>query len=971
MNCPEENELVGFLQRKLPDERIRSVEEHFAACDGCRQLAFALASSDGQLVVPPPELAPGSTLGRFTIGEPIARGAMGVIYRAHDPTLRRDLALKLTNVGGAKLRPDAQERLLREAQGLARLEHPNVVTVYETGIDRDQVFIAMELIDGVSLDRWLAAQPRGWREIAAVMEQAGRGLAAAHAAGLVHRDFKPANVMIASDGRVKVVDLGLARMAAEPDHERAASTDANVDAALRLTLTGMLVGTPAYCAPEQLAGEDVDAAADVFSFCVTFYESIYGSRPYAAATATALLARMRAESLPAIPARPRLPLRLRQVLRRGLAVDRAQRSSSLDEILGVLAREPVRRRRRLTVLAAAALTIGGVLTTAAVGSDAPPPCGDARGELASVWGSAHKDRVRAAILGTRMAFAGDTWQRVEQALDGYAGRWAAMHVEACEATAVKHTQSAELLDRRMACLRDRRADLDAAVTTLAETTPASVREALHVVAGMPSITSCTDGAGTAPLPTSPADVVQLASVRQEIAHASALQRSGLYTRALDAARHAVASAERLGNEPLRSEALYARAVAEMSVGNGAARGSMEQAMYGAAASGLAQLEARTLSDLALMLRDASPDGKAAISHARHALAIVERTGKQPLLEATVRFANARVHAGIDFQELENQLAIGMKQLDAAERTDPEAAALLRIEYEITLANAEPTRDNALPAMTEVLAHAEKVYGANHPALATILGHLTGYAVDMEEIDQARVYATRMANLLAGYPGQQAALRRIDAYIETDVVKKKALYEQVVRDTEELHGPDSPQVAAELERLAGTMLELDLSRDAKPHIDRAVAIWDRAYGGNYELLVVGLTTKAQVYADLDQNDVALAAGERAYEISMKHNTRVITKLLAATMLVDLSFQNKQYERALDLLHKNLALLRVVVGADPAMALFDFIEAASQWELNRNRPDALRRARAAYRLFLTSTQIDVRSTTMMRTWLAKRG
>ena len=220
-------------------------------------------------------------IGRYLVIGPLGEGGMGLVFAAYDPQLDRKVAIKLvrpayTESSGG----EAQARLVREAQALARLRHPNIVTVYEVGAFRDEVYVAMEFVDGVTLRTWQFEHARSWREIVRVYQAAGRGLAAAHRGGLVHRDFKPDNVLVTREGEPRVLDFGLAfsdTIKPALGHH-AAPLDAH------LTMTGALVGTPAYMSPEQFNGHGVDARTDVFAFCVALYEALYGVRPYAGTT---------------------------------------------------------------------------------------------------------------------------------------------------------------------------------------------------------------------------------------------------------------------------------------------------------------------------------------------------------------------------------------------------------------------------------------------------------------------------------------------------------------------------------------------------------------------------------------------------------------------------------------------------------------------------------------------------------------
>jgi serine/threonine protein kinase len=330
--CLDDNTAVAFATGELTRPQVAEVEAHLATCRDCRTLVAALAPAPGEpdsdLATPvrpalgkrggrdlalastdarrgseprralEPAVAVGDTIGRYVVLRRIGAGGMGVVFAAYDPQLDRRVALKLLRTGIGLGEGEARARLVREAQAIAQLSHPHVVAVYDVGTAvGGDVYIAMEFVEGDTLTSWLRAWDRTWREVVAIFLDAGRGLAAAHAVGLLHRDFKPDNVLVGADGRVRVTDFGLARslMAAAEDGELQPTPEL---AALRVTLTatGAVMGTPRYMAPEQLAGKDVSAAADQFSFCVALYEAVYGVHPILGDTAAKMLeggARMR------------------------------------------------------------------------------------------------------------------------------------------------------------------------------------------------------------------------------------------------------------------------------------------------------------------------------------------------------------------------------------------------------------------------------------------------------------------------------------------------------------------------------------------------------------------------------------------------------------------------------------------------------------------------------------------------------
>ncbi len=275
MGCISEDDLLEYLERRLSPQGVAAVEAHFRGCNGCRRALSELVQPAGSEAPAPG----GEPPGRYEVLEPIGAGGMGVVYAAHDRTLRRTVALKMLQPGGAGETSEARkrERLLREARAMARLSHPNVLAVYDVGELEGQVFLAMELVEGRTLTAWLGEERRSWREVLEVFLGAARGLAAAHSAGLIHRDFKPDNVLVGTDGRVRVTEFGLASALAPMPGERMEGGDAQTIDSLSVTA---LAGSPPYMAPEQLRGEAVDERADVFSYCVALYEALYGERPF-------------------------------------------------------------------------------------------------------------------------------------------------------------------------------------------------------------------------------------------------------------------------------------------------------------------------------------------------------------------------------------------------------------------------------------------------------------------------------------------------------------------------------------------------------------------------------------------------------------------------------------------------------------------------------------------------------------------
>jgi hypothetical protein len=337
----DENQLALLMEGKLEPERLEALEDHVDRCAACSELMIQIASSLGPAGDGEGE---GAAVGRYRLGRVLGRGGMGVVHEAFDPVLERKVALKLVRpeFAGDSEGGERTERLLREARALAALAHPNVVAVHDAGVVDGRVFVAAELVTGRTVTAWVAEEAPGLEAVVDVYVQAARGIEAAHRAGIVHRDIKPDNIMVGDDGRVWVADFGLATAGSARDSIRALATtiesgDAQALGEVDLTITGALMGTPLYMAPEQLAGEAVDERSDQFSLCVSLYESRYRQRPFAGRTlgelADAVLAgRVRPVELGSARARA-----LHEVILRGLSVESAARYPSMAALADDLA----------------------------------------------------------------------------------------------------------------------------------------------------------------------------------------------------------------------------------------------------------------------------------------------------------------------------------------------------------------------------------------------------------------------------------------------------------------------------------------------------------------------------------------------------------------------------------------------------------------------------------------------------------
>ena len=498
-------------------------------------------------------------IGRYVLLESIGSGGMGRVHAAYDEQLDRKVAIKLL-LPQMVVDETIRLRFLREAQAMARLSHPNVVTVHEVGESDGEVFLAMEFIRGQSVRAWLKTSPE-WSQIVETFLHAGRGVVAAHHAGLIHRDLKPANIMRDDQGAVKVLDFGLARLAeprdADESDDLADSAVSMSSVSSRLTQTNTVMGTPAYMAPEQLLGEVLDARTDQYSFCVALWEGLTGECPFVGDDFDTLV-ESKLAGAPAWPASaPPVPRTIVEALRRGLAPAAEGRWPSMESLLLRLAGDPARRRNRwLLGLAGLGVVALGGGTIQQWTQTRAQRCSGAERHLAGVWDEARRAEVESAVLGINRPYAHQVYRRALDGLDDYADAWQAAHTEACEATAERGEQSDRVLDLRMRCMARAAQELRATVDTLAAADEVVVSHGDRLVADLRPLSQCGDlealeaGAESPPLPR---DEAVVATAREAIASANTLRVAGRYEAALGAVATATDVLEGVDYEPIWAE----------------------------------------------------------------------------------------------------------------------------------------------------------------------------------------------------------------------------------------------------------------------------------------------------------------------------------------------------------------------------------------------------------------------------------
>jgi eukaryotic-like serine/threonine-protein kinase len=824
----------------------------------------------------------GSTLGRYVVTERLGAGAMGVVYAAYDPELDRKVAIKVlknepTTVGSkVSQRSLGHQRLLREAKAMAKLHHPNVIVVHDVGTVDEQVFIAMEYLDGGTLYDHLRASPRPWQAVLEMFRRAGAGLAAAHAAGIVHRDFKPQNVLLGSDGRVCVVDFGLAQTGNASPTAELGTSEVSMDSSedlSRLTHTGAVLGTPAYMAPEQHSQGVVDARSDQFAFCVALYEGLYGMRPFAGDNLATLAYNVLRGDVRPPPPEHRVPRWLHAIVVRGLSLDPDDRHPSMAALLEACEAHPARVRRRWSIALGVA-AVAGVGTAGWWGTHGDREiCGGGQEKIGQTWNDEARRQVQAAFVSTQEPRAPGVWSSVEREIDAYVDGWTTMYTEACEATRIRAEQSEELLDRRMLCLERRRRELGELIALLVDADVALVGRAEDLVAKLSRLNPCADPRALLGGVDPPAPEVRerVLSAGAALKRVRLLRDVGRFDTAKATLDEVEADLETLDHAPTRVSLLYLQSAVAGDEGRleDAERLAYESAVLAAEcgdddAAAWAWIAVIRIVGLQQRKLEALPP---IIKAGEAALARIENDFIRGTFLATIGTVDiVRGHYGDAEAPLREAHALLSKDLGADDPRVLDAYEMLAVslQYQRRLEEAEPI-------LREIVGRWEQ-REMPHPSLGQTLGNLASL-VDMQgnDVEARELHARALAALEASYGPDHPVIATVHYHLGKLARRHGDLEiaaEHLAREREILtkaHGPDAEPLAYAHHGQG----QLDLARErpeaAVASFRRALEIWEKALGPEHQRLAGPLTGIGKAELMAERADAALEPLERALRL----------------------------------------------------------------------------------------------------------
>lgn len=815
-------------------------------------------------------------LGRYRVVEELGRGGMGVVLRARDERLDRFVAIKVLPAE-ASGSAEQRARLGREARALARLSHPAVVQIHDVGDLEGALWVAMEYVQGRTLRAWLEASDSwgAWPDVLRVLLDAGEGLRAAHDAGLVHRDFKPDNIMVADDGAARVLDFGLARLGEERDDAGRSvsgpvalteSDPASGAGLTTLTRVGQVAGTPAYMAPERFDHAPADARSDQFSFCVTLWEALHGARPFGSHEAAGLARFVESVAEGTIDppeAARRVPSWLEGALRRGLSPDPDDRWPSLDVLLRFL-RERPRRRARVVTRVAVATSLVGALALGLAAAERPEDCAVGERVFSGIWDDERRGALEASFGSSGVERAEIAAASVSEELDRWQHGWVDAQQQACEDTRVAGVASESRLDQHTHCLQRQRQRFAATVELLVDADARVVGHASDVLAGLPEVGRCASerpgGVGARPDDPEAREAVERGY--EILARAGTLRRVGRFEESDGLANRVERLAQDHQHLPLelRARALSARLLMDRGAVDEGAQALLD-VVRGAERERLDPLVAKLRVHLATGV--AGRWSQPALESMIHdeAKAWLERNplGAVPSRE----LARAAVILELERGDLRQAGSL----LDAM-RAEPPPSERVRLR-EAQLAarlDAQGGRlERARGALTKVAEQISERWGPGAKAIADIEFDLGLLALETGEVDVAREHAARAHeafSVLYGSAGPELVeidlLRARIQLASGEIQRANDMLEELAPRAASALGDEHLDTRAAYEALGVTRYFVGDFAGSLSAYQQALTIAERVLGAKHPEVAILRSNIGETLAALERHEDALAS-----------------------------------------------------------------------------------------------------------------
>ncbi|MEM9460985.1 MAG: serine/threonine-protein kinase [Myxococcota bacterium] len=851
-------------------------------------------------------------VGRYRLGDRLGSGGMGTVYRAHDPELGRDVAIKLLHQTDLT----SQVRMRREARAMASLSHPNVLPVYDVAVHEGQLFIAMELVIGRNLRQWLAVGRRRWPAVLERFIAAGHGLAAAHEAGFIHRDFKPANVLLGDDGRVRVMDFGLARPFDGGSRDETGTISMDGDASEEVTEAGIVLGTPAYMAPEQCMDGPIDAAVDQYAFCVALWEGLTGKRPFNGKLDHRRLIWSKLQGPPnpeeALAAVPRP---LRQALARGLAPKPEDRFGSMQALIGVLEGVSQRRRARPASRMASFALVTGVVTAGGLSlglmqADAVDACDRNQPWLASAWNDELREGARRGLVSTGKPQAAQAWQDLEPRLADYATRWTQQRRDACWAAQDGATEA----DARLRCLDEGRRALGALVRALAEAGPETLARASLVVGRLPDPAQCTGvdvQTDEPPRPTDPERAAAVDDARERLVEITVQIQLGHYADALTRARALLDEVESLDYPPLWIEVAFRIGQATDSERRPGATALLERAYFEARAHGLDRRAAHLALLLIRYVGITIEQGEHAMQWIEHAQGLVSRLDDPKLrvefhvVAGEAHHSAGRVDLAIEHKERALELTRALYE--------PDDYAIAVAELGLSSIYELVERYDEALALGE---HAKSIVvdhrGPDHPDVAQILHTVGNVQREMGKLEAARRSFERALEInesLFGPDDTRVAgslnnLALVEQKAERNT-RALALMDRAIEIRQALLGREHPAIARMLINRGTALHALGRAQEAEAAFRESGRITEHAYGLEHDAMIDAILGQGIIAGDQGRNAEALALLTQGLEIAHR-------------LYAPGHFKVERFQHNLELVEKRIATAESAGAERPATA-----------------------------------------------------